>query len=151
MATENGLFTVTLGNLVPLEPGVFSGGAAYMEVQVAGETLAPRQRIASVAYSLVAKNAETIGGLTPTDLNDAFVNTEGDTMTGNLTLTSLFAQNASSENTIVINGASATVRIGAAENEGNLLVADNGPFRHRRPVHHRCRLRRLPEIRCVHR
>jgi hypothetical protein len=126
VSTEGGLFTVTLGTLVPLEPGIFSGGAAYLEIQVAGETLAPRQRIASVPYSLVARNAETLAGLTPTDLNDAFVDVAGDTMTGNLSLPSLFAQNGSSVNTVSISGATATVRIGGTESEGNLIVADSG-------------------------
>jgi hypothetical protein len=79
----NGVFTVLLGTLVPLSPSVFAGGNTYLEVEVDGQTLAPRQQILSVAYAMVA---ETLDGQSLSDLDDRFVNADGDTVTGDLTV-----------------------------------------------------------------
>ncbi len=53
-----GVFTVLLGGIIPLSPAVFAGGDAFLEVQVNGETLTPRQPITAVAYAMVAETAE---------------------------------------------------------------------------------------------
>ncbi len=45
---SGGVFTVLLGSITPLTPDVFAGGDAYLEVDLNGETLAPRQMMASV-------------------------------------------------------------------------------------------------------
>ncbi len=50
-----GVFAVLLGSVIPLSPTVFAGGDAYLEVEVNGETLAPRQPITTVAYAMVAE------------------------------------------------------------------------------------------------
>jgi hypothetical protein len=62
----NGVFTVLFGDLVPLTPSIFAGGNTYLEVEVDGQTLAPRQQILSVAYAMVA---ETVDGLDSEDFS----------------------------------------------------------------------------------
>lgn len=129
VSVEDGLFTVLLGNIVPLAPEVFTGGTAYLELQVNGETLLPRQHITSVAFAMVAQEAENaaaIDGQTSADLNDAYVNSAGDTMTGTLIVPTFFAKNGSEVNTIDVSGATATIKIGTSENEGKLQIVDGG-------------------------
>lgn len=79
--TTNGVFTVLLGQLVPLSPSVFASGSTYLEVVVDGQTLTPRQPILSVAYALVA---QTIDGQSLANLDERFVNSAGDSMSGDL-------------------------------------------------------------------
>ena len=101
-----GVFTVLLGSSVALDASVFAGGSAYLEVEVNGETLAPRQQIGAVAYALVA---ETLDGNSLTDLDDRYVNVPGDTMTGNLTIA----------------GGQSLLTVGATGNEGDIWVQDS--------------------------
>jgi len=54
VSVAGGVFTRLLGSSVALNASVFSGGNAYLEVEVNGETLSPRQRIGAVAYAMVA-------------------------------------------------------------------------------------------------
>jgi hypothetical protein len=56
-----GVFSVTLGGVVALPVSAFTG-STYLEVEVNGETLAPRQRIVSVAYALRAATADALQG-----------------------------------------------------------------------------------------
>ena len=59
-----GLFNVMLGQVTPIPPTVFSGGAErWLEVRVSGETLAPRQRIAATAFANVAAKSDDASGL----------------------------------------------------------------------------------------
>ena len=62
-----GLFNVLLGSTTPIPGGVFSGGATrYLEIVISGETLTPRQRIATTPYASVsgsADNATALGGI----------------------------------------------------------------------------------------
>jgi hypothetical protein len=71
---SGGVFTVLLGSIIPLSPGVLIGGDAYLEVEVNGETLAPRQMMASVPYAMVA---ETLLGNTLADLDNRYVRNNG--------------------------------------------------------------------------
>jgi hypothetical protein len=55
-----GIYTVTLGESNPLNPGPFALDATlYLEVVVEGETLSPRQQLLSVPYAM---NAERLQG-----------------------------------------------------------------------------------------
>jgi hypothetical protein len=65
VSVSGGLFNVLLGSVNPLSATVFSGTDRWLEVVVEGQTLSPRQRIASVAYSIQAeeaKNADMLDG-----------------------------------------------------------------------------------------
>ncbi|HUT54633.1 MAG TPA: putative metal-binding motif-containing protein [bacterium] len=52
VTVQGGLYNVLLGSVTPLGPSVFSGPNRWLEVKVAGEAMAPRQRLASVPYAL---------------------------------------------------------------------------------------------------
>lgn len=54
----DGVYAVALGSQTALPAGLFDGGERFLEVQVGSETLAPRQRIASVPYALSAQSVE---------------------------------------------------------------------------------------------
>ena len=71
---SGGVFTSLLGSITPLTPDVFAGGEAYLEVEVNGETLAPRQKMASVPYAMVA---ETLLGYSLFDLDNRYVENNG--------------------------------------------------------------------------
>jgi hypothetical protein len=120
---KGGLFTHLLGSSVPLSPAVFSGGLVYLEVTVNGQTLAPRQQIAAVAYALVA---QTLDGQSLNDLDDRFLNVTGDTMTGALLLESAASpassQNARQAATIELDPAFGRLRLGAAGEDGDVVV-----------------------------
>jgi len=68
VSVENGTFSVLLGSSNPLPAAVFVEGGAYLEVAIDGETLAPRERLASVAFAHVA---ETVDGLEGADLEES--------------------------------------------------------------------------------
>jgi len=79
VAVTNGIYNVLLGSSTAnpaygtFDPSLFSGDSRWLEIVVNGETLTPRQRIASVAYSLrtaEAGNADTVDGKHATDLLD---------------------------------------------------------------------------------
>lgn len=57
VALTDGFYAVFLGDAAALPPGLFSGEERFLEVSVGGTALAPRQRIASVAYALKAGKA----------------------------------------------------------------------------------------------
>lgn len=57
VATEDGFFAVVLGATMPLDPASLAA-PLYLEIAVEGEVLAPRQELASVAFALVASQAE---------------------------------------------------------------------------------------------
>jgi len=61
---QKGIFSVILGSGTgdALDTSIFSGTERWLEIQVGGEILSPRQRIASVAYSLVSENSRLLGG-----------------------------------------------------------------------------------------
>lgn len=54
-----GIYNVLLGSTSPLPPEIFkSGSARFLEITVNGETLAPRQRITSAAYTIAGNQGE---------------------------------------------------------------------------------------------
>lgn len=54
---EFGLLNAEIGSVETLDPTIFDGGAVYLEMQVNGEVLGPRHKLASVPYALRAANA----------------------------------------------------------------------------------------------
>ena len=62
----DGVFSVLLGSVHPIEPGDFDSGDRWLELVVGGETLTPRQAIASVPRAL---NADRLQGLSVDDLD----------------------------------------------------------------------------------
>jgi hypothetical protein len=53
---DQGIYHVKLGSVNPLTASVFSEPERYLEVNVGGERLEPRQRITSIAYALKAES-----------------------------------------------------------------------------------------------
>jgi hypothetical protein len=84
----NGVFHVQLGAVTPFSTTLFDIADPWLELVVSGETLTPRTAIASVPYSLKAEDAHLLNGLSSTDfmpaVTDNWVDTTGDTMTGQL-------------------------------------------------------------------
>ncbi|HCP45299.1 MAG TPA: collagen-like protein, partial [Deltaproteobacteria bacterium] len=59
---DNGYYTVTLGDVTPLDDALFSGAPLWLEIAVDGVTLEPRQEIAAVPWALRAISAERVEG-----------------------------------------------------------------------------------------
>jgi len=57
VTTEDGFFAVLLGTTLPLDPASLTA-PLYLEIAVEGETLSPRQELASVAFALLAAHAD---------------------------------------------------------------------------------------------
>jgi hypothetical protein len=57
----DGVYEVSLGSVVSLTPALLSGATTYLEVEVEGETLTPRQRLLAVPYAIQAEAANTLG------------------------------------------------------------------------------------------
>jgi hypothetical protein len=56
---NNGIYNALLGSQTALDPDIFGASLLYLEVEVEGEALSPRQRITSVPFSI---NTERIAG-----------------------------------------------------------------------------------------
>lgn len=54
VSLDNGVFNAQLGIFVALPPALFDGSDRYLEIQVRGEVLTPRQSISSVPYAIQA-------------------------------------------------------------------------------------------------
>ena len=80
VTVTDGIFSVRLGKVTPLEPYMFAAADRWLGVQVAADAeLSPRVRLASVGYAM---NAHSVSGkrvqagvatLNVTDSNEAFV------------------------------------------------------------------------------
>ncbi len=68
VTVTDGIYNVQLGSVEPLTAGVFSSDAVYLEVVILNddtstwETLSPRQRLTSTAFSFRAADAESLEG-----------------------------------------------------------------------------------------
>lgn len=60
--TSDGFFSTVLGEVVAIGTGVFNGSERFLEVNVNGTALSPRQRINSVAYALMSTDARNLVG-----------------------------------------------------------------------------------------
>ncbi|MBN3033848.1 MAG: collagen-like protein [Candidatus Saganbacteria bacterium] len=72
---EQGVFSLILGDSVPVTAAVFSGTPRYVEVTVAGETISPRTQLVSVGTALKAAVAESVdnGSITNNSLANATI------------------------------------------------------------------------------
>ena len=57
---EEGYYSITLGEQVPLDDLLFTAESVWLEISIDGETLAPRQEVVSVPYALRATAAEHV-------------------------------------------------------------------------------------------
>jgi len=108
VSCANGVFHVQLGAVTPLPSTLFDIANPWLELVVGGETLAPRTQIASVPYAIKAEtaysldamgsgsglDADLLDGQDSSDFmpvtTDNWVNTTGDTMTGDLVVNADF-------------------------------------------------------------
>lgn len=67
VALSDGFYVVHLGSVTAFPAGVWSGTDRWLELEAGGATLTPRQRIGSVAYALVAGDAQKLGGRPASD------------------------------------------------------------------------------------
>ena len=54
---------MALGSQTPLTSSVVAGGSLWLEIEVEGETLTPRQPLLAVPFALQAEAAESLGGI----------------------------------------------------------------------------------------
>ncbi|MFA6391164.1 MAG: hypothetical protein WCW66_00230 [Patescibacteria group bacterium] len=59
LTVTNGLFDAYLGSNTPLPKEIFTGAALWLEIDVAGETLEPRQQIVTVPYAFRSAMSDT--------------------------------------------------------------------------------------------
>jgi hypothetical protein len=57
---QNGRFSVLLGSITPLTPGLFEGSTRYLAVSVDGKVLSPRQQIVSVPFAFQSSHATDV-------------------------------------------------------------------------------------------
>lgn len=63
VTVNKGLFSTLLGDVTPLEVGVFNGQDLFLGITIGSDPeAAPRQRLAHVAYAIFAANADTLDG-----------------------------------------------------------------------------------------
>ena len=106
---ENGIFSVTIGKThgTEIPNSVFTENAAvWLQITAGGETMDPRQPIATVAYAL---NAETLQGLPPSasGLKDTVLVIDG---TGNLNLGETSPTIKSTSGTLGIEGQAVLIK-----------------------------------------
>lgn len=63
VSVTDGIYDVELGSVTPLTPALLAGGTRYLEVTVAGETLAPRRPLLAVPYALTAATLPSFDAL----------------------------------------------------------------------------------------
>ena len=63
----NGVFTTLLGSVNSIPANVFSDEDAWLEVEVAGQILAGRQRLVSVAYTFFIDSVRVCANFTMLD------------------------------------------------------------------------------------
>ena len=67
----DGIFSVILGSTSALSTTDFSGPDRWLEMEVSGETLTPRQRMTSVAYSIISEDSRLLDGRESSEFADA--------------------------------------------------------------------------------
>jgi hypothetical protein len=76
VVVANGIFSVILGSGTgnALDASLFEGADRWLEIEVAGEILSPRQRITSTAFSIVSQNSRLFDGR---GLSDFIIQAQG--------------------------------------------------------------------------
>jgi len=77
----DGIYGIELGSVSPFPADLFDSDALYLEVIIGSETLSPRQRFTSTAFSMKAGDAETVAGLTPSEIAAASHSHDGSDIT----------------------------------------------------------------------
>jgi len=73
---SGGLFSIILGSKTPITIDDFSSKQRYLQITISGETLSPRQRIASVPYAHTAANISGSSNVVPSNGNTGLGITE---------------------------------------------------------------------------
>ena len=72
VSVVNGIYSVALGSIAPITASILTGGTAYLETTVDGETQQPRERLLAVPYVLRAQEADNVGGLSSVFVQQIF-------------------------------------------------------------------------------
>ncbi|MDP2896140.1 MAG: tail fiber domain-containing protein [bacterium] len=90
VAVSDGIFSVILGSGTgnALDASAFSEADRWLEIQVGAEVLSPRQRMTSVAYSIIAHNSRLLGG---NEASDFVIQAQGLRLQPNATSPNLIA------------------------------------------------------------
>ena len=62
VAIVDGYYNLQLGSIIPLTLDLFDGGGRWLEIEIGGEVLAPRQEITSAGYAFRAAIADSVVG-----------------------------------------------------------------------------------------
>ncbi len=62
LALSDGYYATQLGSVTAFPSNLFAGPNRYLEIEVGGTALAPRQQIAAVPFALVAAQANSVAG-----------------------------------------------------------------------------------------
>lgn len=121
---ENGIFSVVIGKThgTEIPSSVFSENAeVWLEITAGGETMSPRQQIATVAYAL---NSETLQGLPPSasGLKDTVLVIDGQ---GNLNLGETSPTIKSTSGTMAIEGQALLLKASDGSG-GNITINPDG-------------------------
>jgi List-Bact-rpt repeat protein len=71
VGVSNGVYDVALGTTTPLTPALLAGSTRYLEVEVNGEILTPRQPLLSVPYAISAGSLPSFDALNGIPCNSA--------------------------------------------------------------------------------
>jgi len=98
---DHGRFNIVLGEGTPIGTTVFNGNDKWMGIEIESDgEMSPRMELAAVGYAFKAYNADLLGGVSSLELGGGgggistaeadtrYVNIDGDTMTGVLTVES---------------------------------------------------------------
>jgi len=79
VAVTDGIYNVILGSINPLATGLFNDNdLVYLEVEIEGETFAPRQQLTSAPYALKARVSDAVvnGAITTIMIEDGAVDAQ---------------------------------------------------------------------------
>jgi hypothetical protein len=120
----NGDFSVILGSGTgnALSPSVFGKRPdVWLEITIEGETLKPRQRITSTAYSMVSENSRLLGGKQPSDF---VIQAHGFRLETNATSPNIIAGHG--DNAVAAGSVGATISGGGLDENANSVTDSYG-------------------------
>lgn len=122
--TQRGLFVALLGEVTPLPLGIFDGRDLWLQVQVNGESLSSRQRMAWVPYAINARKAETVveNTIASSSIADGSV-TSADLADGTVTAADLADGSGSGVDADLLDGRDSTTFAAASHTHGALPIA----------------------------
>ncbi|MCX5748797.1 MAG: hypothetical protein NTZ10_00920 [Candidatus Saganbacteria bacterium] len=88
---SHGTFSALLGsNSDPINALVFNGSDAYLELTIAGETLAPRMQLVTAPYAFKSSDSDNLAGVAASN----YLLKSGGTLTGGITVTGIVTADA---------------------------------------------------------